>query len=244
MTPSASSRRSRACVGDFDRPMAARQIGDADPPVPGQHPQNRPVEPVKIEMSFCMDFPCFQETNDCNCHISGKISSLAMIGYRYNHFRTGGAAMPYDSDIRRSHRPGHLCRRGRDAGPADHSPIWARGPRAHLPRGASWCATSAASPSPGLMEVFLAEYGLSTEEGIALMCLAEALLAGARRRNHRRADRGQDRALGLGQAHGPFHLAAGQRLDLGADADRQGAQGQEPGPVKACAGRSGGWASR
>ncbi len=30
--------------------------------------------------------------------------------------------------------------------------------------------------APGLMEVFLAEYGLSTEEGIALMCLAEALL--------------------------------------------------------------------
>ncbi|EEW26340.1 bifunctional proline dehydrogenase/L-glutamate gamma-semialdehyde dehydrogenase PutA [Rhodobacter ferrooxidans] len=33
-----------------------------------------------------------------------------------------------------------------------------------------------ASAKPGLMEVFLAEYGLSTEEGIALMCLAEALL--------------------------------------------------------------------
>lgn len=32
------------------------------------------------------------------------------------------------------------------------------------------------SGSPGLMEVFLAEYGLSTEEGVALMCLAEALL--------------------------------------------------------------------
>ena len=30
--------------------------------------------------------------------------------------------------------------------------------------------------SPGLMEVFLAEYGLSTDEGVALMCLAEALL--------------------------------------------------------------------
>ncbi|KPP85183.1 MAG: proline dehydrogenase / delta 1-pyrroline-5-carboxylate dehydrogenase [Rhodobacteraceae bacterium HLUCCO07] len=30
--------------------------------------------------------------------------------------------------------------------------------------------------NPGLMEVFLAEYGLSTNEGIALMCLAEALL--------------------------------------------------------------------
>ncbi|HEY6919045.1 MAG TPA: proline dehydrogenase family protein, partial [Tabrizicola sp.] len=33
-----------------------------------------------------------------------------------------------------------------------------------------------ASARPGLMEVFLAEYGLSTDEGIALMCLAEALL--------------------------------------------------------------------
>ena len=30
--------------------------------------------------------------------------------------------------------------------------------------------------APGLMEVFLAEYGLSTDEGVALMCLAEALL--------------------------------------------------------------------
>ena len=33
-----------------------------------------------------------------------------------------------------------------------------------------------ATSRPGLMEVFLAEYGLSTDEGIALMCLAEALL--------------------------------------------------------------------
>ncbi|PTW51947.1 bifunctional proline dehydrogenase/L-glutamate gamma-semialdehyde dehydrogenase PutA [Rhodovulum kholense] len=33
-----------------------------------------------------------------------------------------------------------------------------------------------AGDRPGLMEVFLAEYGLSTDEGIALMCLAEALL--------------------------------------------------------------------
>ncbi len=32
------------------------------------------------------------------------------------------------------------------------------------------------STSPGMMEVFLAEYGLSTDEGVALMCLAEALL--------------------------------------------------------------------
>ncbi len=33
-----------------------------------------------------------------------------------------------------------------------------------------------AQKHPGLMEVFLAEYGLSTKEGVALMCLAEALL--------------------------------------------------------------------
>ncbi len=32
------------------------------------------------------------------------------------------------------------------------------------------------SASPGLMESFLAEYGLNTDEGVALMCLAEALL--------------------------------------------------------------------
>ncbi|MFA3917977.1 bifunctional proline dehydrogenase/L-glutamate gamma-semialdehyde dehydrogenase PutA [Ruegeria hyattellae] len=33
-----------------------------------------------------------------------------------------------------------------------------------------------ATTAPGMMEVFLAEYGLSTDEGVALMCLAEALL--------------------------------------------------------------------
>ena len=33
-----------------------------------------------------------------------------------------------------------------------------------------------AGKTQGLMEVFLAEYGLSTQEGVALMCLAEALL--------------------------------------------------------------------
>ncbi|MEP0208839.1 MAG: bifunctional proline dehydrogenase/L-glutamate gamma-semialdehyde dehydrogenase PutA [Paracoccaceae bacterium] len=32
------------------------------------------------------------------------------------------------------------------------------------------------SGQPGMMEVFLAEYGLSTDEGVSLMCLAEALL--------------------------------------------------------------------
>ncbi|MEI4485020.1 bifunctional proline dehydrogenase/L-glutamate gamma-semialdehyde dehydrogenase PutA [Frigidibacter sp. MR17.14] len=43
-------------------------------------------------------------------------------------------------------------------------------------RGAALVRQIRADVRPGLMEVFLAEYGLSTEEGIALMCLAEALL--------------------------------------------------------------------
>ncbi len=43
-------------------------------------------------------------------------------------------------------------------------------------RGARLVTDIRGQSSPGLMEVFLAEYGLSTDEGIALMCLAEALL--------------------------------------------------------------------
>jgi RHH-type proline utilization regulon transcriptional repressor/proline dehydrogenase/delta 1-pyrroline-5-carboxylate dehydrogenase len=43
-------------------------------------------------------------------------------------------------------------------------------------QGADLVGRIRASAKPGLMEVFLAEYGLSTQEGIALMCLAEALL--------------------------------------------------------------------
>ena len=43
-------------------------------------------------------------------------------------------------------------------------------------RGADLVRAIRASARPGLMEVFLAEYGLSTDEGVALMCLAEALL--------------------------------------------------------------------
>ncbi|WP_415182788.1 bifunctional proline dehydrogenase/L-glutamate gamma-semialdehyde dehydrogenase PutA [Phaeovulum sp.] len=43
-------------------------------------------------------------------------------------------------------------------------------------RGADLVRQIRADAKPGLMEVFLSEYGLSTEEGIALMCLAEALL--------------------------------------------------------------------
>ncbi|MEB3420605.1 bifunctional proline dehydrogenase/L-glutamate gamma-semialdehyde dehydrogenase PutA [Salipiger marinus] len=52
--------------------------------------------------------------------------------------------------------------------PADRAAITARG--------ADLVRAIRTSAKPGLMEVFLAEYGLSTDEGVALMCLAEALL--------------------------------------------------------------------
>jgi RHH-type proline utilization regulon transcriptional repressor/proline dehydrogenase/delta 1-pyrroline-5-carboxylate dehydrogenase len=53
----------------------------------------------------------------------------------------------------------------------------AAGDRARIvTEGASLVRQIRADVRPGLMEVFLAEYGLSTEEGISLMCLAEALL--------------------------------------------------------------------
>ncbi|MGR3503336.1 bifunctional proline dehydrogenase/L-glutamate gamma-semialdehyde dehydrogenase PutA [Pseudaestuariivita sp.] len=42
--------------------------------------------------------------------------------------------------------------------------------------GAALVSRIRGTTDPGLMEVFLAEYGLSTDEGVALMCLAEALL--------------------------------------------------------------------
>ncbi len=43
-------------------------------------------------------------------------------------------------------------------------------------RGAHLVTAIREAARPGLMELFLAEYGLSTQEGVALMCLAEALL--------------------------------------------------------------------
>ena len=47
--------------------------------------------------------------------------------------------------------------------------------RAHR-RAATLVCDIRAMDTPGMMELFLAEYGLSTDEGIALMCLAESLL--------------------------------------------------------------------
>ncbi|SCZ84225.1 bifunctional proline dehydrogenase/L-glutamate gamma-semialdehyde dehydrogenase PutA [Nitrosomonas mobilis] len=48
--------------------------------------------------------------------------------------------------------------------------------KAIVEQAASWVKIIRTDCSPGLMESFLAEYGLSTHEGVALMCLAEAYL--------------------------------------------------------------------
>jgi len=85
--------------------------------------------------------------------------------------------MPYDTQSRRAvdlqtyaSGPETIDRLKAEAGlsPEDRARICARG--------ADLVREIRAQSDPGLMEVFLAEYGLSTHEGIALMCLAEALL--------------------------------------------------------------------
>ena len=85
--------------------------------------------------------------------------------------------MPYDTEARRAidlqtyaNAPATIERLKAEAGlsPEDRARICARG--------ADLVRKIRAQSDPGLMEVFLAEYGLSTDEGIALMCLAEALL--------------------------------------------------------------------
>ncbi|NDV01891.1 bifunctional proline dehydrogenase/L-glutamate gamma-semialdehyde dehydrogenase PutA [Pseudoroseicyclus tamaricis] len=81
------------------------------------------------------------------------------------------------SDLRQIVRDRHLASEGPllDALAADHAPNAQTRKRA-AERGAALVRRVRQNGRPGLMEVFLAEYGLSTEEGIALMCLAEALL--------------------------------------------------------------------
>src|SRR6056297_646873 len=85
--------------------------------------------------------------------------------------------MPYDSDIRRTI---DLATYADEAATIDRLTELAalsEADRARIvTRGAALVREIRGQSSPGLMEVFLAEYGLSTDEGIALMCLAEALL--------------------------------------------------------------------
>ena len=72
----------------------------------------------------------------------------------------------------------------------------------------------------GGIDVFLNEFALSSREGIALMCLAEALLRIPDADDRRPPDPRQARRRRLGAASRPFVVALRQRLDLGADADR------------------------
>ncbi len=73
---------------------------------------------------------------------------------------------------------------------------------------------------PAMVEAFMREYDLSSEEGVLLMCVAEALL---RIPDQATADKLiRDK---LGDADWDSHvgqsvLAAGQCLNLGPDADR------------------------
>ena len=82
-----------------------------------------------------------------------------------------------------------------------------------------WLPPCAGNPVLWRPRAFLREYDLSTQEGVALMCLAEALL---RIPDAETADRliRDKMAARLGAASGPQPLAVRQRLDLGADADR------------------------
>ena len=75
------------------------------------------------------------------------------------------------------------------------------------------------------LDAFLQQYDLSTQEGVLLMCIAEALL---RIPDADTADRliRDKLARGDWERHlGKSRLAAGQRVDLGADADRAAACG-------------------
>jgi RHH-type transcriptional regulator, proline utilization regulon repressor / proline dehydrogenase / delta 1-pyrroline-5-carboxylate dehydrogenase len=85
----------------------------------------------------------------------------------------------------------------------------------------------------GAIEAFMRQYDLGSEEGVLLMCVAEALL---RIPDQETADKlirdklgdadwkkhmGQsDSRRGLEEAHGPVRFGAGQRIDLGPDAHR------------------------
>ena len=93
------------------------------------------------------------------------------------NFTQGGPPMSELVDLRHRIRADH--RRDETAVLADlmaRDPISDEVRAAATRRGAALVRAIRNDTRPGIMEAFLAEYGLSTREGIALMCLAEALL--------------------------------------------------------------------
>ncbi len=92
-------------------------------------------------------------------------------------FTQGGPPMSELDDLRHRIRADH--RRDEPAVLADlmaRDPISPETRAAATRRGTALVQAIRNDTRPGIMEAFLAEYGLSTREGIALMCLAEALL--------------------------------------------------------------------
>ena len=85
--------------------------------------------------------------------------------------------MPYDSDTRRAIDLATYADEQETIDRLIHIAALSAEDRARISaRGADLVRAIRNQSDPGLMEVFLAEYGLSTDEGVALMCLAEALL--------------------------------------------------------------------
>ena len=85
--------------------------------------------------------------------------------------------MPYDTDSRRAIDLATYANEAETLARLSAAAALSEADRARITaRGADLVREIRGESSPGLMEVFLAEYGLSTDEGIALMCLAEALL--------------------------------------------------------------------
>ncbi|RBI69813.1 bifunctional proline dehydrogenase/L-glutamate gamma-semialdehyde dehydrogenase [Roseovarius sp. TE539] len=85
--------------------------------------------------------------------------------------------MPYDKDMRRAIDLATYADEAETIRKLIDTAALSREDRARIcDRGAKLVRDIRGQTNPGLMEVFLAEYGLSTDEGIALMCLAEALL--------------------------------------------------------------------
>ncbi|MEO0567239.1 MAG: bifunctional proline dehydrogenase/L-glutamate gamma-semialdehyde dehydrogenase PutA [Pseudomonadota bacterium] len=85
--------------------------------------------------------------------------------------------MPYDSDLRRDMDHATYADEAETIKRLiDLAALSQENRAAIAAQGAMFVSQIRKRTDPGLMEVFLAEYGLSTDEGIALMCLAEALL--------------------------------------------------------------------
>ena len=81
--------------------------------------------------------------------------------------------------------------------------------------------------SSGTLDAFLLEFGLSNAEGVALMCLAEALLRVPDALTADRLIAEKIRGRQLGCPPRQIRIPICQRLDLGANADRPAGQSRQ-----------------